>query len=74
MEDVRGKGEEVEEVSIGLDGDWFLRTDARQCTFLSQTPTAPSPRSHPVPITHSALWPIKLHKLTWRTRAQHAET
>lgn len=29
MEDVRSKGEEVEEVSIGLDGDWFLRTDAR---------------------------------------------
>jgi len=29
MEDVRTKGEEVQEVSIGLDGDWFLRTDAR---------------------------------------------
>ena len=27
MEDVREKGEEVEEVSIGVDGDWFLRTD-----------------------------------------------
>jgi hypothetical protein len=32
MEDVRYKGEEVEEVSIGLDGDWFLRTNARHCT------------------------------------------
>ncbi|KAI0263061.1 hypothetical protein BC834DRAFT_888945 [Gloeopeniophorella convolvens] len=29
MEDVRRKGEEVEEVSTGLDGDWFLRTNAR---------------------------------------------
>ncbi|KAI0000643.1 hypothetical protein BJV74DRAFT_127189 [Russula compacta] len=29
MEDVRKQGEEVEEVSIGLDGDWFLRTNAR---------------------------------------------
>ncbi|KAI0305246.1 hypothetical protein B0F90DRAFT_1815493 [Multifurca ochricompacta] len=29
VEDVRRKGEEVEEVSIGLDGDWFLRTNAR---------------------------------------------
>ncbi|KAI9444225.1 hypothetical protein H4582DRAFT_1920219 [Lactarius indigo] len=29
MEDVRNKGEEVEEVSVGLDGDWFLRTNAR---------------------------------------------
>jgi len=35
IEDVRQKGEEVEEVSIGLDGDWFLRTNARHCTFLS---------------------------------------
>jgi hypothetical protein len=33
MEDVREKGEEVEEVSIGLDGDWFLRTDSRHGTF-----------------------------------------
>ena len=32
MEDVRQKGEEVEEVSIGLDGDWFLLTNARHCT------------------------------------------
>jgi len=32
MEDVRQQGEEVEEVSIGLDGDWFLRTSARQGT------------------------------------------
>jgi hypothetical protein len=31
MEDVRQKGEEVEEVSIGLDGDWFLLTNARHC-------------------------------------------
>ncbi|KAI0271025.1 hypothetical protein BGY98DRAFT_1189758 [Russula aff. rugulosa BPL654] len=29
MEDVRRKGEEVEEVSLGLDGDWFLRTNTR---------------------------------------------
>src|SRR5579863_2383754 len=35
MEDVREKGEEVEEVSIGLNGDWFLRTDARHGTFFS---------------------------------------
>ena len=33
MEDIRSKGEEVEEVSIGLDGDWFLRTDSRHGTF-----------------------------------------
>ena len=32
MEDVRRKGEKVEEVSIGLDGDWFLRTNARHGT------------------------------------------
>ncbi|KAH9954646.1 hypothetical protein BGW80DRAFT_1509477, partial [Lactifluus volemus] len=29
LEDVRHKGEEVQRVSIGLDGDWFLRTDKR---------------------------------------------
>ena len=29
MQDVRQKGEEVKEVSIGLDGDWFLRTSSR---------------------------------------------
>lgn len=34
MEDIRRKGEEVEEVSIGLDGDWFLRTNTRHGTFL----------------------------------------
>jgi hypothetical protein len=33
MEDVRRKGEEVEEVSLGLDGDWFLRTNTRHGTF-----------------------------------------
>ena len=33
MEGIRRKGEEVEEVSIGLNGDWFLRTDARHGTF-----------------------------------------
>ncbi len=33
MEEVRRKGEEVEEVSIGLDGDWFLRTNARHGTY-----------------------------------------
>ena len=44
MEDVRRKGEEVEEVSIGLDGDWFLRTDSRHGTFLpiSKPPALPS--------------------------------
>jgi hypothetical protein len=35
MEDVRRKGEEVQEVSIGLDADWFLRTNARHGTFSS---------------------------------------
>ncbi|KAH9039533.1 hypothetical protein EDB85DRAFT_1928658 [Lactarius pseudohatsudake] len=29
IEDVRNKGEAVEEVSVGLDGDWFLRSNAR---------------------------------------------
>ncbi|KAF8271810.1 hypothetical protein EI94DRAFT_1697828 [Lactarius quietus] len=29
LEDVRRKGEEVEELSMGLDADWFLRTNAR---------------------------------------------
>lgn len=29
IEDVRQYGEEVEELSIGLDGDWFLRTNIR---------------------------------------------
>ncbi len=33
VEDVRQKGEEVEEVSIGLDGDWFLRTNNRHGMF-----------------------------------------
>ena len=33
MEDIRRKGEEVEHVSIGLDGDWFLRTNTRHGTF-----------------------------------------
>ena len=33
MEDVRRMSEEVEEVSIGLDGDWFLRTNARHGTY-----------------------------------------
>jgi hypothetical protein len=32
IEDVRQKGEEVREVSTGLDGDWFLRTDRRHGT------------------------------------------
>ena len=44
MEDVRRKGEEVQEVSIGLDADWFLRTNARHGTFSSHaragTPTS----------------------------------
>jgi hypothetical protein len=33
MEDIRRRGEDVEEVSIGLDGDWFLRTNNRHGTF-----------------------------------------
>jgi hypothetical protein len=42
MEDIKRKGEEVEEVSIGLDGDWFLRTNSRHGTF----PPCPSPALH----------------------------
>ena len=38
MEDVRQNGEEVEEVSIGLDGDWFLRTSARHGTSYTREP------------------------------------
>jgi hypothetical protein len=37
MEGVREKGEEVKGVSIGRNGDWFLRTNTRYGTF---------PRSH----------------------------
>ena len=37
MEDVKRKGEEVQEVSIGLDADWFLRTNARHGTFSSHS-------------------------------------
>jgi len=48
MEDVRRKDEEVEEVSIGLDGDWFLRTSARQGT-------SPHTREPRVSIIPSAL-------------------
>jgi hypothetical protein len=33
MQDIRQKGEEVE-VSIGLEGDWFLRPGARHGIFL----------------------------------------
>jgi hypothetical protein len=52
MEDVRGKGEEVEEVSIGLDGDWFLRTDTRHGTFPPMTkPRTPKPRTPINPIS-----------------------
>jgi hypothetical protein len=45
MEDIRRKGEEVEEVSIGLDGDWFLRTNTRHGTFppMSKPPTPITP-------------------------------
>ena len=43
MEDIRRKGEEVEHVSIGLDGDWFLRTNTRHGTFLLRpSPALPS--------------------------------
>jgi hypothetical protein len=33
LEDARRKGEQVEELSSGLDGDWFLRTNARHGTY-----------------------------------------
>jgi len=42
IECVREKGEEVEEVSVGLDGDWFLRTNARH----GASPHARAPRSY----------------------------
>ena len=45
MEDARRKGEEVEEVSIGVDGDWFLRTNARHGTL----PPTPEPASPSIP-------------------------
>jgi hypothetical protein len=38
LEDARHKGEEVQRVSIGLDGDWFLRTDKRHCTSCPHDP------------------------------------
>jgi len=50
MEDVREKGEEVEEVSIGVDGDWFLRTDARHGT------SPPRARVPVFPIASLGLW------------------
>jgi hypothetical protein len=46
MEDIRRKGEEVEEVSIGLDGDWFLRTNNRHGAF----PPMSKPRTPIYPI------------------------
>jgi hypothetical protein len=33
IEDVQQHGEKVEEVSIGLDGDWFLSTNMRSGRF-----------------------------------------
>lgn len=33
VEDVQRKGEKVEEISIGLNGDWFLRSNARHGMF-----------------------------------------
>jgi hypothetical protein len=39
IEDARRKGEKVEQLSTGLDGDWFLRTDKRLGTF----PPTPGP-------------------------------
>jgi hypothetical protein len=57
MEDVRRKGEEVEEVSIGLDGDWFLRTNARHCTFFS----------------HDAMRVVPSQPIFSDGRAQHAK-
>jgi hypothetical protein len=50
MEDVRQKGEEVEEVSIGVDGDWFLRTNARHGTL------PPTPEPAPPPSIPFRLW------------------
>jgi len=47
MEDVRRKGEKVEEVAMGFDGDWFLRTDKRHGTsppaLQRAMPVSPSP-------------------------------
>ena len=43
MEEVRKKGEDVLEVSVGLDGDWFLRTDARHGTPDPTFPSIPLP-------------------------------
>jgi len=47
IEDVQQHGEEVKEVSIGLDGDWFLRTNIRCGRFsfdrdLNPLSTSPS--------------------------------
>jgi hypothetical protein len=45
IEDARHKGEEVQQLSIGLDGDWFLRTDNRHGT------SCPHDLSHPSSLT-----------------------
>lgn len=43
IEDARQKCEEVEKVSVGLDDDWFLRTDARYgMSFPHASPAFPS--------------------------------
>lgn len=31
IEDARDKGESVLNVSVGVDGDWFIRTEVRHC-------------------------------------------
>lgn len=49
VEDVRRKGEKVEEVSIGLNGDWFLRSNARHGMLSSHA------RPH-IPIDSTTAW------------------
>jgi hypothetical protein len=46
VEDIRRKGEEVEEVSIGLDGDWFLRTNSLHGNVPSHIQAPHSHQSH----------------------------
>jgi len=57
IEDTRLNGEEVKEVSIGLDGDWFLRTNIRRGMY--------SPTSNPVlPSIHPLHPPLTKTRMT----------
>jgi len=47
IEDVQQHGGEVKEVSIGLDGDWFLRTNTRCGRFSSDLASAFRQSLHP---------------------------